>query len=194
MLPMMVLGAVLSGLAPAVTDPYPQGVWPLDPTRVVAVFEAPPSDYGAGHRGVDLAGTSGAWVRAALPGRVTFSGVIAGRGVVVVDHGGTRTTYEPVAGLLEPGSNVAVGQVIGRLQLLGSHCYPDACLHWGWRRGSTYFDPLQIVGSPGPVRLWPWEHSGGGPQASSPAAGPAVVPWQSLIERWAQARIDRSPP
>ena len=35
-------------------------------------------------------------VRAALPGTVSLRRPIAGRGVVVVDHGETRTTYEPV--------------------------------------------------------------------------------------------------
>ena len=82
------------GDEPAPTD----GVWPLDPRPAVARgFEPPASRWGAGHRGVDLAGRPGQPVRAALPGRVTFAGTLAGRGVVVVDHGSTRTTYEPVA-------------------------------------------------------------------------------------------------
>ena len=43
-----------------------------------------------------------AWSRlvAALPGRVSFAGRVAGKPVVVVDHGATRTTYEPVLALV----------------------------------------------------------------------------------------------
>ena len=87
-------------------------------------------------------------------GRITFAGSLAGRGVVVVDHGGTRTTYEPVDATVSVGDTVAAGDRIGRLQLGGSHCYPAACLHWGWRDGDTYLDPLTLVGA-GPVRLLP---------------------------------------
>ncbi len=62
------------------------GVWPLDPRpAVVAGFDPPLSAYGAGHRGVDLAGAPGQQVRAAAAGRVTFAGSLAGRGVVVVE-------------------------------------------------------------------------------------------------------------
>jgi murein DD-endopeptidase MepM/ murein hydrolase activator NlpD len=93
-------------------------------------------------------------VRSALPGRVAFAGLLAARGVVVVDHGATRTTYEPVAATVRVGERVRAGQPIGTLQLPGSHCLPDACLHWGWLRGATYLDPLRLVGA-GPVRLLP---------------------------------------
>ena len=41
--------------------------------------------------------------RSALAGRVSFAGRIAGRGVVVVGHGATRTTYEPVAAEVSVG-------------------------------------------------------------------------------------------
>ena len=49
--------------------------------------------------------------------------------VVVVDHGSTRTTYEPVAATVQVGDVVARGQPIGTLELAGSHCFPLACLH-----------------------------------------------------------------
>ena len=90
----------------------------------------------------------------ALPGRVTFAARLAGRGVVVVDHGSTRTTYEPVSASAKVGDVVARGQPIGTLELAGSHCLPLACLHWGWKRGSTYLDPLLLVGG-GPIVLLP---------------------------------------
>jgi murein DD-endopeptidase MepM/ murein hydrolase activator NlpD len=143
------------------------GVWPLAPRpHVVTGFDPPDSRFGAGHRGVDLAGHPGQAVRSALPGRVAFAGRIAGRGVVVVDHGPTRTTYEPVAPTVRVGDRVAGGTVIGRLQLPGSHCFPGWCLHWGLIEGRDhYLDPLTLVGSapvvllpltPGQARGWAW--------------------------------------
>lgn len=139
--------------APAADDPV--GVWPLQPEpEVVARFDPPDRPWGEGHRGVDLAGRPGQVVRSALPGRVVFAGRIAGRGVVAVGHGSTRTTYEPVAGTVRVGDEVPAGGSIGTLELAGSHCFPRACLHWGWLRGEVYLDPLRLVGA-GPVRLLP---------------------------------------
>jgi peptidase M23-like protein len=148
---------VVSGPAHADPGTAPaDGVWPLDPRpEVVSRFDPPESRWGAGHRGVDLAGRVGQPVRAAAPGRVTFAGRLAGRGVVVVDHGGTRTTYEPVAATVAVGDTVHAGATLGRLELFASHCFPRACLHWGLVEGAGhYLDPLTLVGA-GPVRLLP---------------------------------------
>ena len=82
---------------------------------MLAGFDPPGDPWGAGHRGVDLAGSAGQSVHAALAGTVRFAGLIAGRGVVVVDHGDTRTTYEPVDATVAVGSSVATGRPIGRL-------------------------------------------------------------------------------
>ena len=132
------------------------GGWPLRPEpEVVSGFAPPAVAWAAGHRGVDLLGRPGQQVRAARPGTVAFAGRIAGRGVVVVSHGDTRTTYEPVTASVARGEVVAQGAALGRLELLGSHCLPQACLHWGLLRGETYLDPLTLVGR-GPVRLLPW--------------------------------------
>ena len=149
---------LLSALALLVPDAAvaadPEGVWPLRPHEVVAGFDPPTDAWGAGHRGVDLLGRRGQLVHTALPGRVSFVGRIAGRGVVVVDHGDTRTTYEPVAEAPRVGTTVSAGDRIGRLEAVGSHCWPRVCLHWGWLRDEVYLDPLLLVGA-GPVRLLP---------------------------------------
>jgi len=139
-----------------------RGVWPLRPRPdVVAGFDPPATRWGAGHRGVDLAGSPFAAVRSALPGTVTFAGSIAGRGVVVVSHGSTRTTYEPVAATVEVGDRVTTGALLGRLQLFGSHCFPRWCLHWGLVEGRDhYLYPLPLVGA-APVRLLPLAGFGG---------------------------------
>ena len=142
---------------PAASSDAPRGEWPLQPRPAVASYFDPPEvRWGSGHRGVDLRGRPGQEVRAALGGRISFTGRIAGVAVVVVDHGGTRTTYQPVTATVARGEEVVAGQPIGRLGWVGTHCSPSACLHWGWKRGETYLDPLLLVGAvPRPVRLLP---------------------------------------
>lgn len=167
----------------------PVGEWPLQPVpEVVGDFDPPDSPYGAGHRGVDLAGSVGQPVRAALAGTVTFAGSLAGRGVVVIDHGPTRTTYEPVSPSVSVGTQVGAEDRIGDLQLSGSHCFPHACLHWGWIEGDTYLDPLRLVGG-GSVRLLPLWRDDPVNAAARPAPV-ALLPydtWQPLLRLLAAA-------
>jgi murein DD-endopeptidase MepM/ murein hydrolase activator NlpD len=147
-----VLAAAPNGARAASPGP---AVWPLDPQpEVVARFDPPSTAWGAGHRGVDLLGRPGQAVRSARAGTVTFAGTLAGRGVVVVDHGDTRTTYEPVDASVRIGEPVTAGAVLGSLQVGLSHCFPRTCLHWGLLRGEEYLDPLSLVGG-APVRLLP---------------------------------------
>lgn len=162
-------------------SPDPVGEWPLRPEpAVVTGFDPPDSPYGAGHRGVDLAGSVGQVVHSALAGQVSFAGSIAGRGVVVVDHGATRTTYEPVTATVPLGGPVARGDPIGVLELGGSHCFPRACLHWGWIDGETYLDPLRLVG-PGPIRLLPLWRDEPAPALAPAGSAPAYVGWLPLL-------------
>ncbi len=136
--------------------PTGSGQWPLSPRpQVVSGFDAPETQWSTGHRGVDLAGGPAQSVLAALAGRVSFAGRIAGTGVVVVDHGGFRTTYEPVSATVAVGDPVRAGAQIGVLELFGSHCFPAWCLHWGLIQGRDhYLDPLTLVGAT-PVILLP---------------------------------------
>ncbi len=181
---------VLAGLPARAGDADPVGVWPLVPRpEVVAGFDPPSDPWGAGHRGVDLLGTPGQPVRAALPGRVTWAGVLAGRGVVVVDHGTTRTTYEPVEAIVAVGATVAAGDRIGRLSPAGSHCPPRACLHWGWIEGETYLDPLRLVGA-GPVRLLPlWRDAPVESGYAAPSRPALLLPYASWVPAMALLRI-----
>ncbi len=161
--------------APVAADDDPVGVWPLRPApQVVARFDPPTSPYGPGHRGVDLLSRPGQDVHTALAGTVTYAGPLAGRGVVVVSHGQTRTTYEPVSAAVSVGDAVDQGTAIGVVQAFGSHCAPRVCLHWGWLRGQTYLDPLRLVGA-GPIRLLPlWRDD---PVVRSPGARPLRLPY-----------------
>lgn len=154
---------------PTVGRSWPVGVRP----RVLRGWEPPATPYGRGHRGVDLASPPGTPVRAVAPGRVSFAGRVAGKGVVSVQLAGTgepplRTTYEPVRASVKTGDQVAAGDVVGTVEATGSHC-AAACVHWGARRGATYLDPLSL--------LPPWLLHGG-PSRLLPVLG-VPVPQQS---------------
>ena len=131
----------------------------LDPPTVMnvaALFERPTSEWGPGHRGVDVWLGEGEDVHSPGAGVVTFAGRVAGRGIVVVVHpSGLRSTLEPVDTGLRAGAVVSRGEPVGTLELAGSHCAPRACLHWGVRRGNEYLDPLDVLRGSGPIRLLP---------------------------------------
>ena len=135
-------GLVVSGPAAG------RWAWPLDPQPAVERrFDPPDQPWLPGHRGVDLAAGAGQSVLAPAAGRVTYSGMIAGRGVVVVAHaGGLRSTFEPVEGDVALGTAVTRGAAIGVVTSTAGHCAPRVCLHWGVLRGRTYLDPLGFVG------------------------------------------------
>ncbi|MEU6114907.1 M23 family metallopeptidase [Streptomyces sp. NPDC047117] len=128
--------------------------WPVAGTTgarpaVLRPWLPPPTPWAAGHRGVDLAARAGATVRAAAPGRVTFAGKVAGRGVLTIALTGTgrpplRTTYEPVRPTVRKGTHVRAGQPVAVLHSGPYHC-DTACLHWGLRRGHAYLDPLSLL-------------------------------------------------
>jgi murein DD-endopeptidase MepM/ murein hydrolase activator NlpD len=130
--------------------------WPLDDHRVASEFDLPDTEYTAGHRGIDLPGHVGEPVRAVAAGRVTFAGSVAGVGVVTVDHGSERSTYQPVDPRVSRGDAVEVGDQLGQLRADGSHC-ATACLHLGRleadSRSRAYLDPLDRLGSGSHVRL-----------------------------------------
>jgi murein DD-endopeptidase MepM/ murein hydrolase activator NlpD len=118
---------------------------PLRPMAVTRAFQPAPTPYAAGHRGVDLAGAAGQQVFAAAAGDVSYAGMLAGRGVVVVIHGSLRTTYEPVSASVRRGAHVVGGQPIGVLAAGHAGCPVAACLHWGLLRGDVYLDPLATL-------------------------------------------------
>ncbi|MFG2680075.1 murein hydrolase activator EnvC family protein [Streptomyces sp. NPDC048392] len=169
-------------LVPAVARHWPVGVRPA----VLRGWEPPATPYGPGHRGVDLAAAGGAPVRAVAPGRVSFAGRVAGRGVVSLELTGTgtgepplRTTYEPVEAAVQEGDEVAAGEMLGTVEATGSHC--TACLHWGLLRGQVYLNPLSVLPPwllyAGPSRLLPVL---GVPSPGRAAISPArpATPWR----------------
>lgn len=129
--------------------------WPLDAPTLKARFDPPDHRYGAGHRGIDISGSSTS-VTAVEGGTVHFAGSVAGKPVVSIMHrDGLLSTYEPVAAAVSKGDTVSAGDVIGTLQANSAHAHCAGCLHLGARRGDSYIDPLPLLGARGPSVLYP---------------------------------------
>lgn len=145
--------SVLAGSSPAAVTPagsspaasvfWQWPVWPY-PT-VVRAFDPPAEPWLAGHRGVDLDVTVGAPVRAPAAGTVSYSGTVAGRGIVTVQIGKFKSTVLPVDHRIEQGQPVHGGEVIGKVAATPQHCPGRPCLHWGVRRDGAYVNPLDFV-------------------------------------------------
>jgi len=123
-------------------------VFPTDQTKSSRPFEPPAQNWLAGHRGVDFSVVVGQEVYAAGAGTVVFAQELANKGVIVINHGLVRTTYEPVSSIVEVGDQVLAGQVIGNIDVGISHCSTQEkvwCLHWGAIRAGKYLNPLYLI-------------------------------------------------
>lgn len=145
------LGGILS-FATFTPAQATSGVAPV-PGPIVRGFDPPDQPWLAGHRGIDLLASPGTPVRAALAGEVSFTGLVAGRPVIVISHGDTRTTYEPAVATVPVGTKVLPGQRVGTVQA-GHSCDGGTCLHLGWREGERYLDPRTLF-EHSPIRLLP---------------------------------------
>ncbi len=158
----VVAAAVLVALSPAAgaradaTEPGPVAEggtvslardwrWPVQPSRLVHPFVAPAHEYGPGHRGIDLLPVGDAVVHAPAAGVVAFSGQVAGRGVITVDHGnGLVSTLEPVDSPLRAGTPVDASASLGTVSA-GGHAEAGT-VHFGVRLDGVYINPLVLLG------------------------------------------------
>lgn len=174
-------GLLLAAAAPGRASSPDPWTWPLDHHAVGARFDLPATEYGPGHRGVDISANAGDVVRAVAAGRVAFAGRVGGVPVVTIDHGGERSTYQPVRARLQVGDAVRPGQVIGTLLGAPSHC-AGACLHLGRLVGEDYLDPLELLAG-GRFRLIspegepPAPPAGVGGALVRPVGGPVTSPY-----------------
>jgi murein DD-endopeptidase MepM/ murein hydrolase activator NlpD len=146
-------GIVLCGPAPtagraatdAGSDDSPAWLWPVVPPRQIQRgFEAPPTPYSAGHRGVDLAATTGGPVVAGADGVVSFAGVVVDRPVLSVRHDrGLVSSIEPVSTTLVAGDVVRAGDTVG-VVASGGHC-DGRCVHFGVRLYGEYVNPMAVL-------------------------------------------------
>jgi murein DD-endopeptidase MepM/ murein hydrolase activator NlpD len=190
---------VLPPVAPGAEAAHVRYAPPVE-GRVLQAFDPPSSDYGPGHRGVDLQAAPGARVRAAADGVVAHAGAVAGTTWVSLDHDdGVRTSYGPLDELeVSSGQSVARGSTLGRLAG-GGHGPQgrDRGLHLGARRDGVYLDPmLLLVGRPslvGSGRSGPVEGRGVSPasatsSATPPASEPVPTPERAAVPGPPRAR------
>jgi murein DD-endopeptidase MepM/ murein hydrolase activator NlpD len=139
-------GMTFAALPLALVLASASSLWPVaSPHPLVRSFVAPASDYGAGHRGIDVAAPPGTPVLSPADGIVYFAGVVVDRPVLTISHeGGLLSSYEPVASTLAAGTPVRRGQLIGTIAA-GGHCSAH-CLHLGVRLHGQYVSPLNYLG------------------------------------------------
>jgi murein DD-endopeptidase MepM/ murein hydrolase activator NlpD len=124
----------------------PGWLWPLEPPhRITRGFEAPPTRYAAGHRGIDIAASGSSPVVAPAAGVVRFSGVVVDRSVITLDLGNdVLVSMEPVAPSVPVGAHLNAGERLGAVAT-GGHC-SNTCLHFGVRLHGEYVSPLLYLG------------------------------------------------
>ena len=122
-------------------------------------FQAPRTDWGSGHRGIDylLPSAEGASVRAAAAGRVKFAGQVGGFLAVTIQHSGEiESTYSQLAEVLvRAGEYVHQGEWIGRASFAHAvndpvtelpHSEEGSGLHFGVKVLGEYVDPEDYLG------------------------------------------------
>jgi murein DD-endopeptidase MepM/ murein hydrolase activator NlpD len=120
--------------------------WPVPAPHVLArQYLAPATRYGAGHRGIDLEAPIGIPVTAPDDGTVLFAGRVVDRGVLSIDHGTVRSSFEPVRSLVHPGERVTRGEVVAVVTAPGA-THPAGVLHLGARVQDGYVSPLLLLG------------------------------------------------
>lgn len=136
--------AVMTFFADQPVAARPYWNWPLV-GKVVREFVKPETDWGEGHRGLDVQAGPGAIVRSPLSGEVTFTGMVAGRELVVVSADGFDVEVEPVLSTVSVGQSVKNGDELGKL--VAGHGGGNA-LHIGIRFENEYIDPESVLGPP----------------------------------------------
>jgi hypothetical protein len=129
----------------------------VSPANSINQYTAPMTEYGEGHRGIDLATQIGETVLSPADGEVSFVGKVGYRNVISVKFGNSLTaSLEPVCSAMVEGTFVLMGEEIGLVcepdpEYLW-HC-PGTCLHFGTRSEAGYFSPLALIGGLGPSKL-----------------------------------------
>jgi murein DD-endopeptidase MepM/ murein hydrolase activator NlpD len=142
-------------VATSPADAAPTGwLWPLDRSRQVSrTFVAPATEFGAGHRGIDVPAVAGERLVAPADARVAFAGRVVDRDVVTLDAGdGWVVTFDGATSTLEVNSVVEAGVPVAVVSPT-PHC---ACVHLGLRYRGEYVNPLLTWGEVPRAVLLPW--------------------------------------
>lgn len=152
----------LAQSAPAIEAP----LWrsPLKANlEVLRPFLRPSSDWGAGHRGVDIVVASNTQILAPHGSQIGFANLAFGVPTVVLNNNnGSSQVFQPVCllGNKELGQNLKPGQAFGVFCPGGAangHCGQLFCVHWSYRLDKeTYINPLRMIGILQPAELLPF--------------------------------------
>jgi hypothetical protein len=134
--------ATLLLLTPQATDW--QEPFPSQDLQWEAEYVAPQTEYGAGHRGVDLRLELNTIIKAPVAGEVSFVGLVVDRPLVTISTAnGYLVSLEPVCSNLRVGDSVKAGIEFAW------HCSPEnayeyhceSCIHLSVRSAYGYLSP-----------------------------------------------------
>lgn len=119
--------------------------WPIA-GPIIRAFDKPATEYGEGHRGIDIGALRGRVVRSPADGVVWFAGRVAGKDVVSIDTvDGSIVSMEPVEASVARGDVVYRGDTVGVVS--DQHDGMNA-LHLGVRVNGSYVNPQAMLGDP----------------------------------------------
>ena len=116
-------------------------------------YQLPATEYGAGHRGIDLEMELNEEIRAPFDGVVSFVGKVVDRKLITLHSlTGYKASFEPVC------SDFSEGDFVREQEILGWACPADKeyedhckdCVHFSVHNESGYLNPLLFLG-----KLWP---------------------------------------
>lgn len=127
-------------------------------TAFQADYQAPQSEYGAGHRGIDFRSAIGTVVRTPVAGKVIEIAQVGYRNVItVLGNDGRLATMEPVCAAVKLNAIVYASQVIGKTCTPQPgyiwHC--ELCVHLSAREAGEYLSPMLLMGMFRPSVLKP---------------------------------------
>ena len=114
-----------------------------------AVYQAPSTEYGPGHRGVDFKLTIGTAIKSPVDGEITFQGLVVDRNVITIrNKNGYLASFEPAC------SDLGVGDSVSRGDSFAWHCQPletyeyhcRQCVHFSIRSPWGYLSPDYFLG------------------------------------------------
>jgi hypothetical protein len=122
--------------------------WPIHqeprPT-IVQEFSPPPAPWLAGHRGVDLEAATGTPLFPPADGILHFAGAVGGKDVVSIElDDGMIATFEPATTDFKVGAKITRSRRFATVDGRSDHC-SNLCVHWGMKKGDTYYDPVEFV-------------------------------------------------
>ncbi len=140
--PLLALNLTVLTITPA-SSAWVEPSWPLD-SIWSAEYRAPETEYGPGHRGLDLTLETNASIKAPTDGTVSFADLVVDRPVVTIrTQSGYLVSFEPACTNLKVGDTVRSGSEFAR------HCEPasdyryhcESCVHYSVRSQFGYLSP-----------------------------------------------------